>query len=53
MPLSWRHYVYGMRHLTRAAARETLRTHHAVAAAQFKASDRDKFIREQREIADV
>ena len=35
-PLSWRHYVYGMAHLGRAAARETLRAATAAGAAWMK-----------------
>ena len=32
--MSWQHYVYGMRHLSRAGAREKLRMADAFAAAQ-------------------
>ena len=52
MPLSWRHYVYGMRHLERAAARDMLRAHHATAAVQYKEEDRKSFVREHQRIAD-
>lgn len=33
-PLSWRHYVYGVAHLGRARAAESLRLERAVAIAQ-------------------
>jgi hypothetical protein len=52
MPLSWRHYVHGMRHLSRAAAREILRTHHAVAAANAVEQDRKRFVHDQQRVAD-
>ncbi|MFW6079798.1 MAG: hypothetical protein ACODAE_09260 [Gemmatimonadota bacterium] len=40
LPLSWRHYVVGLRHLARRDARDRLRTATAVRAAQ---GDRDGF----------
>jgi hypothetical protein len=39
LPLSWKHYQYGLRHLRRASARETIRQATAVRAAGADAKD--------------
>ena len=50
-PMSWRHYVYGMRHLSRVAARVDLRTATATRMAQTDKEPWQEWITELREAA--
>lgn len=51
LPVSWAHYHYGMRHMTRAIARETLRIAQASRISQCPADVWAKFSREQTRAA--
>jgi len=51
LPCSWKHYVYGLTHLRRASARESLRLAQASAVAQSRPEDFRQFCRETRMIA--
>jgi hypothetical protein len=51
MPLSWWHYVIGMRQLTTAAARETLRLGMAARMANAKTDEFQQWVRETRQSA--
>lgn len=50
-PRSWRHYVYGMMHLARAGARESLRLSTAAQMAFAKKEDAETWMRTQRAVA--
>ena len=50
-PLSWRHFSYGMAHLSRAHARTSLRTSAAVVIAHATREDADQWYRAQRQAA--
>lgn len=45
-PLSWRHFVAGLRHLTQHHAREQIRTHDAVGMTNAKDADRKAWLRD-------
>ncbi len=51
MPLSWRHYVLGLRHLDKARARLSLDMYRASAVAQSYGQERDDWIDEQENLA--
>jgi hypothetical protein len=46
-PLSWRHYVYGMAHLNRDRARESLRIASAAGVPHMKEEDARRWFRAQ------
>ena len=51
LPRSWRHFTYGLDHLTREQARATLRTAGAVGLPYMKKDDGDAWIERHRMIA--
>jgi hypothetical protein len=53
MPLSWAHYVVGMRQLVPAAARESLRGAISARMAKAKADDWRGWLREMRFAAGI
>jgi hypothetical protein len=48
MPLSWAHYVVGMRQLSAAAGRESLRAAISARMAEQKSADWRSWLRETR-----
>ena len=50
-PRSWAHYLYGLRHMSRAVAREDLRHSAAARASQYETKDYNEFAREMRQAA--
>ena len=50
-PLSWRHFIVGIRRLTKARAQYSLDMYRAMAIAQAKVEDRKPWVDEQESLA--
>lgn len=51
VPLSWRHFVYGLAHLSRALASDTLRASQAAGAGWMKPEDMREWTRDLKRAA--